>query len=190
MALAFNLAAVPVKLIAIPLLAGLAAGTGALGAYVAAPPVTPPASTAVAALPSIPPAPVAAEQAAAPVKPDAKPSCEQQTWPYLDNRCIARSNAKRNIRVVMAPRAGEATPSAATANLVTSDTVLRGRGVAPEVSEQPAVKKPAKRSETGRQRGRDGFNRVYSVYSVPSGESAKPVIVVRPLPLTTYSSRY
>ena len=190
MAFAFNLAAVPVKLIAIPLLAGLAAGTGALGAYVAAPPVTPPASTAVAALPSIPPAPVAAEQAAAPVKPDAKPSCEQQTWPYLDNRCIARSNAKRNIRVVMAPRAGEATPSAATASLVTSDTVLRGRGVAPEVSEQPAVKKPAKRSETGRQRGRDGFNRVYSVYSVPSGESAKPVIVVRPLPLTTYSSRY
>ena len=194
MALTFDLAAVPLKFVAIPVLAGLAAGTGALGAYVTAPTASAPsaasASTRVAALPSTATAPVATEQAT-PARPDAKPSCEQQTWPYLDKRCIARSNEPaRNVRVVMAPRAGEAAPPAAAANLVTSDTVLRGPGVAPEVNEPPAVEKPAKRSETRRQRSRDGFSRVYSVYSVPSGESAKPVIVVRPLPLNTYSSRY
>jgi hypothetical protein len=77
---------------------------------------------------------------------------------------------------------------------VTSDTVLRGPAVAPEANE-PAVKRPAKRSEQRRQRSRDvasrdGFKRVYSVYSVPSGENAKPVIVVRPLPLNTLSSRF
>jgi hypothetical protein len=150
----------------------------------------------VAALPSAPAAaatPATTEQAT-PAKPAAKPSCEQQTWPYLDNRCISRSNDARNVRVVMAPRAGEAAPPAATANLVTSDTVLRGPSVAPE-----AAKKPVKRSEQ-RQRSRevtvrevgsrDGFKRVYSVHSVPSGESVKPVIVVRPLPLNTYSSRF
>jgi hypothetical protein len=150
-----------------------------------------------AATPAAPAAPI--EQAAVPAKPEAKqPSCEQQTWPYLDNRCIARGDdAKRNIRVVMAPRAGEASPPAsATANLVTSDTVLRGPNVAPEVSDQPSAKKPAKRSEQRRQRSRelvtreasnrDGFKRVYSVYSVPSADSAtKPVIVVRPLPLNS-----
>jgi len=209
MALAFNLAAIPVKLVAIPVLAGLAAGTGAVAAYVSAPTpaLSASAETKVAALPPIPaPAPAAAAvvtEHAASAKPEAKPSCEQQTWPYLDNRCIAgRNGAKRNIRMVMAPRAGEAAPTAsATANLVTSDTVLRGPNVAPEVNDQPAAKKPAKRSEQRRQRSRelvtrevanrDGFKRVYSVYSVPSADSAtRPVIVVRPLPLNTYSSRF
>jgi hypothetical protein len=211
MALAFNLAAIPAKFMAIPVLAGLAAGTGAIAAYVTSPTpaMSASAETKIAALPAQPAATTPAvpatviEQAAVPAKPEAKPSCEQQTWPYLDNRCIARGNdAKRNIRMVMAPRAGEASPPAsATANLVTSDTVLRGPNVAPEVNEQPSVKKPAKRSEQRRQRSpelitreaanRDGFKRVYSVYSVPSAESAnKPVIVVRPLPLNTYSSRF
>src|SRR4051812_41128456 len=201
MALAFNLAAVPVKFVAIPVLAGLAAGTGALGAYGVSPsPATSAPTMTVAALPSAPAStatPVAAEEAT-PAKPAAKPSCEQQTWPYLDGRCIGRSNDTRNVRVVMAPRAGEAAPPAATANLVTSDTVLRGPSVAPEVSE-PAAKKPMKRSEQ-RQRSRDvtvrevgsrdGFKRVYSVHSVPSGENVKPVIVVRPLPLNAFSSRF
>src|SRR2546423_13716171 len=86
MALAFNLAAVPVKLIAIPLLAGLAAGTGALGAYVAAPPVAPPASTAVAALPLVPPAPGAGGQAGAPGASAAKPPCGQETRAHPDQR--------------------------------------------------------------------------------------------------------
>ncbi|TMJ03840.1 MAG: hypothetical protein E6G97_08260 [Alphaproteobacteria bacterium] len=187
------------KFVAIPVLAGLAAGTGALGAYVTGPATTATATTTtvVAALPSASPAmaPAATEQAT-PAKPATKPSCEQQTWPYLDGRCIGRSDDTRNVRVVMAPRTGEAAPAAATANLVTSDTVLRG-----PAANEPAAKKPAKRSEQPRQRSRDvtvrevgsrdGFKRVYSVHSVPSasGQSTTPVIVVRPLPLNAYSSR-
>ena len=188
-----NLAALPVKFVAIPVLAGLAAGTGAVGAYVTTPtPSVTGSAATVAALPSnaAAPAPVAVEQAT-PAKPGAKPSCEKQTWPYLDNRCIARgSDPARKVRLVVAPRAGEAAPPAATANLVTSDTVLRGPGVAPEANEQPVVKKTPKRSETRRSRGRDEFRRVYSVYSVPSAGSTKPVIVVRPLRRDAYSSRF
>ncbi len=199
MALIMNLAALPVKFVAVPILAGLAAGTGAVAAYVAAPAayVAAPASaisastgTQVAALPQTSPAPAApveATEQATPAKSDTKLSCERQTWPYLDNRCIARGNeAGRQVRVVMAPRDGEATASAATApNLVTSATVLRGPGVAPEANEQPVVKKAPKRSETRRQR-----NRAYSVYSVPSAGGTRPVIVVRPLRLDAYSSRF
>ncbi len=196
MALAMNLAAFPVKFVAIPVLAGLAAGTGAVAAYVAGPTPAISASaetTVVAALPSTPAAPAApiATEQATPAKPGAKPSCEKQTWPYLDNRCIAGGNDTRKVRVVVAPRAGDAAPPAATAQLVTSDTVLRGPGVAPELKEQP-VAKPAKRSETRGQRKRDVTIR--EVYSVPSGKRTTPVIVVRPLPLplplNTYSSRF
>jgi hypothetical protein len=196
MAVIMNLAALPVKFVAIPILAGLAAGTGAVAAYVSGPTpaISAPAGTQVAALPSTSmpaAAPIATDQART---PEARPSCEKQTWPYLDNRCIARGNeAGRNVRLVVAPRAGEAVP-AATASLVTSDTVLRGPAVAPEANEQPVVRKPAKRSEPRRQRNReanrDGFNRVYSVYSVPSGESTRPVIVVRPVRLGADSPRY
>jgi len=193
-----NLAALPVKFVAIPILAGLAAGTGAVAAYVTGPTpaISASAGTQVAALPSSPisNASVTTEQAA-PAKPNAKPSCERQTWPYLDNRCIARGNeAGRNVRVVLAPRAGDAAPPAATAALVTSDTVLRGPGVVPDVNDQPAVKKPAKRSETRRQRNReanrDGYSRGYSMHSVPSGEGTRPVIVVRPLRLGADSPRF
>ena len=193
----WNLAALPVKF-AIPVLVGLAAGTGAVAAYVSGPTPATSASSAsagtqVAALPSTPtaPAPAVATEQATPAKPDAKPSCEKQTWPYLDNRCIARgSDPARKVRLVVAPRAGEAAPPGATANLVTSDTVLRGPGVAPEANEQPVVKKTPKRSETRRSRSRDEFRRVYSVYSVPSAGSTKPVIVVRPLRRDAYSSRF
>jgi hypothetical protein len=190
-----NLAALPVKFVAIPLLAGLAAGTGAVAAYVSGPTpaISASAGTQVAALQSttMAPAPAVATEQAAPAKPEAKPSCEKQTWPYLDNRCIARgSDPARKVRLVVAPRAGEAAPPAATANLITSDTVLRGPGVAPESNEQPVVKKTPKRSETRRSRGRDEFRRVYSVYSVPSAGSTKPVIVVRPLRRDAYSSRF
>ena len=199
MALIMNLAALPVKFVAVPILAGLAAGTGAVAAYVAgpAPAISASAGTQVAALPSTTtaPTPAAATEQATSAKPDTKLSCEQQTWPYLDNRCIARGNeAGRNVRLVVAPRAGEAAPPAATANLVTSDTVLRGPGVAPEANDQPVARKPAKRSETRRQRNReanrDGSSRAYSVYSVPSGESTRPVIVVRPLRLGAESPRF
>jgi len=185
----FSLAAIPVKLVAVPVLVGFAAGTGALAAYVTgpAPAISASAQTTIAALPATSSAPVVTEQVT-PAKPDAKPSCEQQTWPYLDNRCIARGNAPgRKVRFVMAPRNGDAAPGAAAPDLVTSDTVLRGQGVAPE-AEQPIVKKATKRSEK-RQRG-DEFRRAYSVYSAPSVRGAQPVIVVRPLRLNAYSSRF
>ena len=176
-----NLATLPLKF-AIPVLAGLAAGTGGVAAYVTAP------ATAVAALPS--PAPVATEQGqAAPARPNTKPSCERETWPYIDNRCITRrgNESERKVRFVMAPRVSDAAPSAASPDLVTSDTVLRGPVVAPEANEQP-VKKPAKRSE--RRSERRQVQRGYSVYSVPSRGGEKPVIVVRPLRLNTFSSRF
>src|ERR1043165_6705507 len=99
MALAFNLAAVPVKFFAVPMLAGLAAGTGALGAYVTASP-PPPSAITVAALPAPSAGPVAPEQAApADRKPQTK-SCDQQTWPYLDNRCLTRSDPARETAIV------------------------------------------------------------------------------------------
>jgi hypothetical protein len=191
MALAsFSLAAIPVKLVAVPVLVGFAAGTGAFAAYVTGPTpaVSVSAQTSVAALPATSLGPVATEQAT-PAKPDAKPSCEKQAWPYLDNRCIARGNApERKVRLVMAPRKGDEASRAAAPDLVSSDAVLRGQGVAPE-AEQPAVKKATKRSEK-RQRGGDEFRRAYSVYSVPSPRGAQPVIVVRPLRLNAYSSRF
>ena len=186
MALALNLAAMPVKLVAVPLLAGLAAGTGALGAYVTAP--ANPEPTVVAALPATSAAPVTTEQAT-PVspKPSTKPSCDQQTWPYLDNRCLTRSDPARKVRLVKAPRDGDAVPSAASPALVSSDTVLRGPGVAPEANEKPVVHKATKRSAKHQ---RNDFRRVYSVYSVPSRGGDRPVIVVRPLPLTEQASRF
>ena len=75
--------------------------------------------------------------------------------------------------------------------LVTSDGVLRGPGVAPEAEAPmakpatPTVKKVVKRAD--RRQGRDETR---SVYSVPSGDSTKPVIVVRPLRVNDYSSRF
>lgn len=191
MALAtLNLAALPLKFVAVPMLVGLAAGTGAFAAYVTGP--TPAISssfeTTVAALPGTSVAPVTTEQIA-PAKPNKKKSCEEQTWPYIENRCIVRKGSEptHQVRLVMAPRKGEAgLSSAAAPNLITSDGVLRGPGVAPEADVPPAVKKPPRRSAM-QPSGRNEFRRVYSV---PSAGSTKPVIVVRPLRLNAYSSRF
>jgi hypothetical protein len=198
----FNLAAIPVKFVAVPVLAGLAAGTGAVAAYVAGPtPAPAPMEQAavVAALPTPSTTPAVTEQAA-PSKPNKKKSCEEQTWPYIENRCIVRNDgaAARDVRLVTASREGESGLSSAPApNLVTSDGVLRGPGVAPEADAPvakppvPTVKKAMRHSDSRHQRqGRDDFRRVYSVYSVPSADSTKPVIVVRPLRLNEYSSRF
>jgi hypothetical protein len=193
MALAtLNLTALPVKFVVVPVLAGLAAGTGAFAAYVTGPtPVSKEPAEIVAALPATTTAPVASEQAT-PAKPNKKPSCEQQTWPYIDNRCIARKGREpaRQVRLVMAPRKDDAVLSSAAApNLTTSDGVLRGPSVAPEADAPPAVKKLPRHSAMQRP-GRNEFRRTYSVYTVPSAGSTKPVIVVRPLRLNAYSSRF
>jgi hypothetical protein len=190
MALAtLNLATLPLKFVAVPVLAGLAAGTGAFAAYVTGPtPPTKPPVEMVAALPGTSVTPVTTEQIA-PTKPNKKKSCEEQTWPYIENRCIVRkgSEPRHQVRLVMAPRQSDAgLSSAAAPNLITSDGVLRGPGVAPEADAPPAVKKPPRRSAM-QPSGRNEFRRVYSV---PSAGSIKPVIVVRPLRLNAYSSRF
>jgi hypothetical protein len=199
MALSFNLAAIPLKYVAFPIVVGLAAGTGALAAYVttgSAPAAKEPAAI-VAALPAISTAPapvVVTTEQITPAKAK-KPSCEEQTWPYIDNRCIARKGDKgiepaRSVRFVMAPRDEGGIASGNGPKLITSDGVLRGPGVAPE-AEAPKAKpvtptvKKAKRAD--RRQARDETR---SVYSVPSGDSTKPVIVVRPLRIEQYSSRY
>lgn len=204
MALAsLSFAGLPSKFAVIPLAVGFAAGTGLVATY-----VTTPAAAAkepavvVAALPvatSQAIAPTATEQT--PAKPAKKLSCEQQTWPYIDNRCIARGGdvPARKVRLVMAPRAGDAGPSTAAApSLVSSDGVLRGPDVAPEANakasakpEAPVVTKAMRRSDVPRHPKASGeFRRTYSVYSVPGSGSAKPVIVVRPLRLNAYTSRF
>ncbi len=199
MALTFNLAAIPLKYVAFPVVVGLAAGTGALAAYVttgSAPAAREPAAI-VAALPAPSTAPTAAAvtiEQINPAKPARKLSCEEQTWPYIDNRCIARKGDEpaRAVRVVAAPRDDDGVVTSRKGpKLITSDGVLRGPGVAPEADAPkakpatPTVKKVAKRSD--RRQGRDEFR---SVYSVPSGDSTKPVIVVRPLRVNDYSSRF
>jgi hypothetical protein len=185
--------------VAFPVVVGLAAGTGALAAYVttgSAPAAKEPAAI-VAALPATSAASVPAmtTEQTTPAKAK-KPSCEEQTWPYIDNRCIARKGDKgaeptRAVRLVGAPRDSDGGDGP---KLVTSDGVLRGPGVAPEADAPkatpapPTVKKAAKRAD--RRQGRDEFRRVYSVYSVPSNNGTKPVIVVRPPGIEQYSSRF
>jgi hypothetical protein len=200
MALTFNLAAIPLKLVGFPIIAGLAAGTGALAAYVTTPASAPAATepvAVVAALPSAPAtAPAVTTEQIAPAKAK-KPSCEHQTWPYIDNRCIARSGAApRNVRVVMAPRDDDGSMASGKGpKLVTSDGVLRGPGVAPEADAPkakpatPTIKKSARREARQRPQ-RNEFRRVYSVYSVPAADSTKPVIVVRPMNIEQYSARF
>lgn len=195
MALAtMNLAALPLKFVAIPVLVGLAAGTGAFAAYVTgpAPAISSSLETTVAALPaaSAAPVPVATDQT--PARPSKKPSCEQQTWPYIENRCIVRKGSEpgHQVRLVMAPRKGDAgLSSSAAPNLITSDGVLRGPGVAPEADAPPTVKKPPRHSAMQRS-ARNEIRRTYSAYAVPSAGSTKPVIVVRPLRVNAYSSRF
>lgn len=190
----FNLAAVPVKFVAIPALAIFAAGTGAFAAYVTGPTpaISAPAKTTVAALPEAAPAPAAVEQTekAERAKPAAKRSCSEQTWPYIENRCIAGSEP-RKVRVV-STKPDETVPRvAASGTLVTSDTVLRGTGVAPEFN-GPAIAKAAKpeKSRQARKRDRNDSRRAYSEYSVPSANGTRPVIVVRPLRIDADASRY
>jgi len=202
MALTFNLAAIPLKLVGFPIIAGLAAGTGARAAYVTTPASAPAATEPVAVIAALPSAPAMAPSVTteqiAPVKAK-KPSCEQQTWPYIDNRCIARSGtAPRNVRVVMAPRDDDGSMASGKGpKLVTSDGVLRGPGVAPEADAPkakpvaPTIKKSARRSDARQRPQRNEFRRVYSVYSVPAADtSTKPVIVVRPMNIEQYSSRF
>jgi hypothetical protein len=175
---------------ALPVIAGLMAGTGAMGAYVIGPTLTPasasaPVSTAVAA-------------------PQTKP-CEQQTWPYIENRCVATGvQQNRKVRLVAAPRDGvsdvaapeasgpapdaaprlDAPAPAAAEKLVTRDTVGRSIEAAPPAATPRASGRVEKR------RVREERKRARQIYQVPSEASGRrdtrPVIVVRPLRLEAF----
>jgi hypothetical protein len=175
------------QLAAIPVVAGLLAGSGAIATFVSAP------SNATVSAPANP-----ARQAERP--------CAAQTWPYIDQKCMpSAADQKRTVRLVSAPRSGEAgaanrnapvssTGSAATAraaepSLTTSDTVLRQPQ--PEASKsaqpQPQASKPrTRRGETRRQRDRRWAAQSYQVPSEFQGRGGRPVIVVRPLRLEAF----
>jgi hypothetical protein len=167
MALALNLVAVPV-------LAALAAGTGAVATFV---------NGSAATLPV-----AAAAQADQP--------CATQTWPYIDSKCTT-GQAKPKVRMVMAPRSNEtpgdvigspnvvpaavvppaAAPEAAP-NFTSRDTVLRQ----PDVLAPPKVSKSRdKRSEQRRRERR----LVTQSYQVPAefDRRSRAVLVVRPMRL-------
>jgi hypothetical protein len=172
------------QLAAIPVVAGLLAGSGAIATLVSAP------SNATVSAP--------ARQAERP--------CSAQTWPYIDQKCMSSAaDQKRSVRLVSAPRNGEAgaanqnaavssTGSAAAAraaepSLTTSDTVLRQPQ--PEASKniplEPQAAKPrTKRGETRRQRDRRWSAQSYQVPSEFQGRGGRPVIVVRPLRLEAF----
>ena len=186
--------------LAIPVVASLVAGTGAVAAFMSG-------ATPVGGTPS---------GAAASVTQPADRSCDQQTWPYIDNRCIASTSARehRPVRLVNAPRDGEvstlgttATPSvpaipqpapqamftappaqakpATTPNLTTRDTVLQQPQATPSAVDTPARRKPRVHAER-RHRTERRFST--SSYDVPSDGYAggRPVIVVRPLRIDSF----
>jgi hypothetical protein len=175
---------VPAKLAAIPLVAGLAVGTAAGASFVASSPAPEPAPQAqLAAV-----VPAAVKPAAMPATPAPAPTsrtCETQTWPYLDAKCMAGATPEKRVRLVTAPRAGEAAATNPPDGLVSSDTVLR----APQNIEAIplATAKPTPREKRRDTRRRD--RRIAKqVYQVPGeyGQNARPVIVVRPLRLDTF----
>jgi len=158
--------AVTLNLLAIPLLAGLVAGTGSIARYVGEPAPAP----------------------AATVKP-----CSAQTWPYIDAKCLTRVE-QRPVRLVTAPRTDDTAASATDgvppvpgpqasvaapdqlatpSGLTSSDTVLR----------QPGVFVPAKDPKARAKRSERRSQRLVRSYQVPSevrpGSGA--AIVVRPL---------
>jgi hypothetical protein len=135
-------------------------------------------------------------------------SCEAQTWPYIDNRCVAASTRQtRKVRLVMAPRDSvsdvtvpeastpvapkmdapnmDAPTAAAAEKLVTRDTV--GRSVEPAAAQ--AVPEPVSRRAEKR-RVRDERKLARQAYQVPSEATGRrdtrPVIVVRPLRLDIF----
>jgi hypothetical protein len=176
------------NLAALPVIAGLMAGTGAMAAYVVGPTS----------------APVSVSAARGATAPQVKP-CEAQTWPYIDSRCAATSaQQNRKVRLVMAPRDGasdvaaldasgaapaairkmDAPLPAAPEQLVTRDAVARSVETAPPAAMQQVSKRAAKR------RVREERRLARLAYQVPSEtigrRDRRPLIVVRPLRLDIF----
>lgn len=180
---------------AIPVLAGLVAGTGAVAAFVSG---GQPVKSAVVS--TEPP-----ETAKQPAK-----SCDAQTWPYIEQRCLAgrATTDKPPVRLVSAPasapaqqanatpapsNAAPAAAAPASGNLVTRDTVLRAPHFTNTIAAVPDTVVPEKRvtrKQARREARQQRAERRLSAqaYQVPSETryGDRPVIVVRPLRLDAF----
>lgn len=179
---------------AIPVLAGLVAGTGAVAAFVSG---GQPIKSAVVST-------EAPEAAKEPAK-----SCDTQTWPYIEQRCLAgrATTDKPPVRLVSAPASApaqqanaasapsNAAPAAAAppGNLVTRDTVLRAPHYTNTIAAVPDTVVPEKRvtrKQARREARQQRAERRLSAqaYQVPSEMryGDRPVIVVRPLRLDAF----
>jgi hypothetical protein len=158
-------ALVPAKAIAVPVGIALAAGTAAAATYVSVPAPQP-------------------QVAAMPLTEPAKP-CGEQTWPYIDRRCLSDAKPDKRVRIVIAPPASDAVdyskPSPDVASKLTvSDGVLRG----PHVADPKPAPQPPKRTA----RGSRFAAQPYQVSRERrSQRETKPMIVIRPLRLEASS---
>lgn len=169
---------------AIPVLAGLLAGTGAVAAFMSGDRPVQTAVLSTAALSSETPA--------------TTKSCDTQIWPYIERKCLAAgTNAnKRPVRFVAAPASMgpvETTP-APSGNLVSRDTVLRAphyTNSIPAVPDNLASGERLTRKQMRREARKQRAERRWAArsYRVP-GEfdrrAMRPVVVVRPLRLEAF----
>jgi len=172
------------NLVALPIVAGLMAGTGAVAAYVTGPTAPPVAVTAPAAAVVLP-----AETA----KPADRP-CAAQTWPYLDAKCLTRAPGRR-VRVVTAPQAddadGTAAPPAPAQQAAVSPTDQltphSGLTASDAVLHQGDIVAPAQGKARGK-RADERSRHVARSYRVPSEShrGSGALIVVRPLRLDAF----
>lgn len=134
-------------------------------------------------------------------------SCDSQTWPYIEQRCLAgkASAEKRPVRLVSAPvnQSSEAMPAATpnapaasaapSGDLVTRDTVLRAPHYTNTIAAVPDTVVPEQRltrKQMRREARQQRAERRWAAqsYQVP-GEiryGNRPVIVVRPLRLDSF----
>jgi hypothetical protein len=177
---------------AIPVLAGLVAGTGAVAAFVSG--GGQPVQTAA----------ISSTQT-----PQTGKSCDAQTWPYIEQRCLAgkASTENRPVRLVTAPSSepgqqsnmAPATPNAGkpapdSGNLVSRDTVLRAPNYYNSIpavpdnlaSDQRLTRKQMRREVRKQRTDRRWVAQSYQVPGEFDRRSARPIVVVRPLRLDTF----
>jgi hypothetical protein len=172
---------------AIPILAGLVAGTGAVAFMGGGRPV----QTATVNTDA----------------PATTKSCDAQTWPYIEQRCLAgkASEEKRPVRLVTAPvnepSTSSATPSSApppsaapSGSLVSRDTVLRAPNYYNSIpavpdnlaSEQRLTRKQMRREARKQRAERRWTAQSYQVPGEFDRRPARPIVVVRPLRLDAF----
>ena len=191
MALTFNLAAIPLKYVAFPVVVGLAAGTGALAAYVTtgSAPVAKEPVAIVAALPAASTAPAPAVVTTEQITPGKRPRSSRARSRLGPTSTTAASRARARSRP--RARALRRRRRATTMRGVQAGTVRNLSPVTACCAVPVSRRKPRRRRRSRpRQRSRRPRNvltggkaatKLRRVYSVPSGGRTKPVIVVRPL---------